>query len=289
MPAPSLSPKPRPTKPYQVLALRGCEGADEGACSAETWPHLAPLDPRGSQRHTADARASPGARTCTRTRLTLAALTARGAAPSTVPATDSPPTRCGRAASSCRHARAALRARSDGLLAGRRTPRPEMHTPRTRCAHVAHTPRTRHAHAHAMRMPRARHCARRRTHRARAIARGGPPRSRASRRCSSRLPTSPHISPYLPIPPHISHRAVALRSHAPRAARRGHGRGRARPCRARTPNASSWRGRVAPAAPVPCDSAELALGGAAHSGWGARGVGGAGGLLDVQPWRLELR
>jgi len=167
-----------------------------------------------------------------------------------VPATDSPPTRCGRAASSCRHARAALRARSDGLLAGRRTPRPEMHTPRTRCAHVAHAthmhmPCACHAHAIAHAVARTVHAPSHAAAHYAVALRGDAPRT------SLHLPISPHISPYLPIPPHISHRAVALRGHAPRAARRGHGRGRARPCRARTPNASSWRGRVAPQ-PHPC-------------------------------------
>ena len=149
MPAPSLSPKPKPTKPYQVLALRGCEGADEGACSAETWPHLAPLDPRGSQRHTADARASPGARTCTRTRLTLAALTARGAAPSTVPASDSP-----LPAAAAPPLPAGTRVLLSALAATAFLPGDVRRGPRcTRCAHATHTPRTCTCHAHATRTP----------------------------------------------------------------------------------------------------------------------------------------
>ena len=156
------------------------------------------------------------------------------------------------------------------------------HTPRTRHAHAKHTPSTRHAQAKHMHMPCACHAhaiahAVARTvhapwhaaaHHAAAL-RGDAPRaslhlpaspyispylatrSRASRRCSSRLPTSPYISLHLPTSPHISLHAVALRGDAPRAARRWHGCGRARARRARTPNASSWRGRVAPQ-PHPC-------------------------------------
>ena len=164
------------------------------------------------------------------------------------------------------------------------------HTPRTRHAHAKHTPSTRHAQAKHMHMPCACHAhaiahAVARTvhapwhaaaHHAAAL-RGDAPRA------SLHLPASPYISPYL------ATRSRASRRCSSRSAAMARLRSSSCTSRPHAQRVVLARPRRAPAAPVPCASAELALGGTAHSGWGARGVGGAGGLLEVRLGRLQLR
>jgi len=212
MPEPSLSPKPKPTKPYQVLALRGCEGADEGACSAETWPHLAPLDPRGSQRHTADARAPAPA-------LALVLGSHWPRSPREVPRLPRcPPPTPPLPAVAAPPLPAGTRVLLSALAATAFLPGDVRRGPRcTRHAHVAHTLRTRHAHATHMHMPCACHA-----HAiAHAVARTVHAPSHAAAhhavalrgdapRTSLHLPISPHTSPHLPTSPTAQSRFEAM-------------------------------------------------------------------------------